>query len=246
MQLANAYATLANGGTRFSPNIVEAVVSREAETFGEAVLTFEPGVLDVVDFPEGSSVCGKVEQRHQLPMRGTAARAFEGYDHKGYPVSGKTGTAQAQGLNAVLRRKKEDTAVFVAWAPTHDPRYAVVVVMEEPDTAAWRQRQWLGASLRPCGPTSSAGPSRRLRSCRPSPSVPKCQRRCEAIRRSWAMCLKAARGASSCHGPTRPLTRTVTASPMWIRSTERSWAICPAAGWHCGRNETRRRVEVAS
>ena len=132
MQLANAYATLANGGTRFSPNIVEAVVSREAETFGEAVLTFEPRVLDVVDFPEGSSVVREgLSNVTNSRLRGTAARAFEGYDHAGYPVSGKTGTAQAQGLNAVLRRKKEDTAVFVAWAPTHDPRYAVVVVMEE-------------------------------------------------------------------------------------------------------------------
>ena len=35
------------------------------------------------------------------------------------------------GKNAVLQRKKEDSAIFVAWAPQHDPRYAVAVVMEE-------------------------------------------------------------------------------------------------------------------
>ena len=132
MQLANAYATMANGGTLFSPNIVEAVVSRRAESFGEPVLTFEPRVLDVVDFPAGSAVVREgLSNVTNSRLRGTAAKAFDGYDHEGYPVSGKTGTAQAQGLNAVLRRKKEDTAVFVAWAPSHDPRYAVAVVMEE-------------------------------------------------------------------------------------------------------------------
>ncbi len=132
LQLANAYATVANGGTRFSPNVVEAVVSRESETFGEAVLTFEPRVLDVVDFPDGTAVVREgLSNVTSLRLRGTAGKAFEGYDHEGYRVSGKTGTTQAQGLNAVLRRKKEDTAVFVAWAPTHDPRYAVAVVMEE-------------------------------------------------------------------------------------------------------------------
>ena len=132
VQLANAYATIANGGTLFSPNIVEAVVSREAETFGEAVLEFEPRVLDVVEFPKGSAVVREgLSNVTNSRLRGTAAKAFEGYDHEGYRVSGKTGTAQAQGLNAVLRRKKEDTAVFVAWAPTHDPRYVVAVVMEE-------------------------------------------------------------------------------------------------------------------
>ena len=63
--------------------------------------------------------------------RGTAWKAFEGYDAGSYSVAGKTGTAQADGKNAVLERKKEDSAIFVAWAPQHDPRYAVAVVMEE-------------------------------------------------------------------------------------------------------------------
>ena len=58
-------------------------MSREAETFGEAVLTFEPRVLDVVDFPDGSSVVREgLSNVTNSRLRGTAARAFEGYDHE--------------------------------------------------------------------------------------------------------------------------------------------------------------------
>ncbi|MDE0873370.1 MAG: penicillin-binding protein 2 [Acidimicrobiales bacterium] len=132
VQLANAYATFANGGTLFSPNIVERVVSRSAEQFGESVIEFNPRIQRTVEFPEGSGVVR--EGLHGVASksrRGTAWRAFEGYDSSGYAVAGKTGTAQAEGRNPVLQRKKEDSAVFIAWAPQHDPRYVVAVVMEE-------------------------------------------------------------------------------------------------------------------
>ena len=132
VQLANAYAAFANGGTLFSPNIVERVVSRSAEQFGESVIEFNPRIQRIVEFPEGSGVVR--EGLHGVASksrRGTAWRAFEGYDSRGYAVAGKTGTAQAEGRNAVLQRKKEDSAVFIAWAPQHDPRYVVAVVMEE-------------------------------------------------------------------------------------------------------------------
>jgi penicillin-binding protein 2 len=132
VQLANAYATFANGGTLFSPNIVERIVSRSAEQFGESVIEFNPRIQRIVEFPEGSGVVR--EGLHGVTSksrRGTAWRAFEGYDSSGYAVAGKTGTAQAEGRNPVLQRKKEDSAVFIAWAPRHDPRYVVAVVMEE-------------------------------------------------------------------------------------------------------------------
>ncbi len=132
LQLANAYATFANGGTRFAPNIVESLVSRESDSYGEIVLEFDPRIVSTVDFPPGASVVTEgLEGVTITRLRGTARAAFEQYDHAGYGVAGKTGTAQADGLNELLQRRKEDTAVFVSWAPTHDPRYVVAVVMEE-------------------------------------------------------------------------------------------------------------------
>ena len=132
IQLANAYAAFANGGTLFSPNIVEKVVARSEDRFGSSVIDFDPRIQRTAEFPEGSGVVR--EGLHGVTSkarRGTAWRAFEGYDSSGYAIAGKTGTAQAEGRNPVLQRKKEDSAVFVAWAPRHDPRYVVAVVMEE-------------------------------------------------------------------------------------------------------------------
>lgn len=132
IQLANAYAAFANGGTLFSPNIVEKVVARSEDRFGSSVIDFDPRIQRIAEFPEGSGVVR--EGLHGVTSkarRGTAWRAFEGYDSSGYAIAGKTGTAQAEGKNPVLQRKKEDSAVFIAWAPRHDPRYVVAVVMEE-------------------------------------------------------------------------------------------------------------------
>jgi penicillin-binding protein 2 len=132
LQLANAYATFANGGTLFAPNIVEERVSRSPGDFGEVIQTYDPRIVDTVEFPPGSSVVTEgLSGVTSFSRGGTAWKAFQGYAHDEYCVSGKTGTAQADGINPVLQRKKEDTAAFVAWAPCYDPRYVVAVVMEE-------------------------------------------------------------------------------------------------------------------
>jgi penicillin-binding protein 2 len=55
--------------------------------------------------------------------KGTAAPAFAGFPLAQFPIAGKTGTAQVP--------PKQDTALFAAFGPTEDPRYAVSVVMEE-------------------------------------------------------------------------------------------------------------------
>ena len=139
LQLVNAYATWANGGTRFQPNIVDRVVSRAPADLGDVVTDIGPRVraqLDFGDIPrdvilEGLEGVPIARDTRRGLTTGTAFEAFRGYDNRAYCVSGKTGTAEADGINKALDRKKEDTAVFVAWAPCDDPRYAVVVVLEE-------------------------------------------------------------------------------------------------------------------
>lgn len=132
LQIVNAYATFANGGSRLQPNIVSELVSRDPASFGETVREFGPRLVDQIDFPAGHSVV--LEGLTGVPLKsrfGTAGDAFIDWDHASWGIVGKTGTSEADGLNSVLQRPKEDTAVFAAWAPRHDPRYAVVVVMEE-------------------------------------------------------------------------------------------------------------------
>ena len=120
MQLANAYATFANGGTVFAPRVAREVRTRG----GELVRTIEPRQRAKVDIPAA----------HRTPIlqglvgvttsdKGTAAPAFAGFPLSRFPVAGKTGTAQVFG--------KQDTALFVSFAPATAPEYVVAVVVEE-------------------------------------------------------------------------------------------------------------------
>jgi penicillin-binding protein 2 len=128
LQLANAYATWANGGIRLNPSLVEDV---EARTTGEVERTFEPRIADRIVLPPGTEVIRAGLAGAITAATGTAALAFDGYDHGSFAVLGKTGTAQAEGLSKLTGRPREDTAAFAAVAPADNPRYAVVVVLEE-------------------------------------------------------------------------------------------------------------------
>ena len=56
-------------------------------------------------------------------QEGTASKAFVGFPLDQFPVAGKTGTAEVDG--------KADTALFAAFGPVNQPKYAVLAVLEE-------------------------------------------------------------------------------------------------------------------
>lgn len=120
IQLANAYATYANGGTRYALNVALAVQRRD----GEVVRAISKRVAAQVDLP------GEVRQpivdgldRVVSHREGTAYNAFSGFPLGQWGIAGKTGTAQVT--------QKQDTALFVGWGPTADPQFVVSVVMEQ-------------------------------------------------------------------------------------------------------------------
>ncbi|MDP9402096.1 MAG: penicillin-binding protein 2 [Actinomycetota bacterium] len=120
LQLANAYAAFANGGTLFEPR----VAARVLDGAGKTVREVAPKVLRQVPLdpnmrtPILEGLRGAVFD----PM-GTAAGAFAGFPLDALSVAGKTGTAQVTG--------RQDTALFAAFAPVENPQYVVAVVMEE-------------------------------------------------------------------------------------------------------------------
>jgi penicillin-binding protein 2 len=116
IQLASAYATLANGGTRFSPRLADAV-------FGVSGKEIRPlPAIDVghVDIPDRDTLLAGFTGVAENP-KGTAAQVFAGFP-KGL-VAGKTGTAQVQG--------KQSTAWFVGMTPAAQPRFVVLAMVEE-------------------------------------------------------------------------------------------------------------------
>ncbi len=122
LQLVNAYATFANGGTRYAPNIASKVTRGGNED--SVKRSFEPRINGEVALPAEvrqpllDGLVGVTSQQG-----GTAYGTFLGFPVDAYPVAGKTGTAQVNG--------KADTAVFAAFGPAYAPEYAVSVILEE-------------------------------------------------------------------------------------------------------------------
>ena len=120
LQLTNAYATFANGGTVWQPHVGSAV--RDVVT--NASTSIAPHEESKVDIPaQDRDTILQGLQQVVSTQDGTAAAAFAGFPLASFPIAGKTGTAEAP--------PKQDTALFVGFGPVFDPRYVVTAVMEE-------------------------------------------------------------------------------------------------------------------
>ena len=130
-QLANVYATVANGGDLHQVNVALRVeepdtLDTEGNLVAGEVFEFGPRVLRDLEFP--SADLRQVQEGLEgvlTGVRGTAVTAFAGFPHSAWTVAGKTGTAQVRG--------KADTSLFVAYGPNNfgNPEIAVAVVLEE-------------------------------------------------------------------------------------------------------------------
>jgi penicillin-binding protein 2 len=122
LQLVNGYATFANGGTRYAPNIA-LKVTRSGDP-DSVKRSFEPRINGRTEMDPAHRQA-MLEGLVGVTTRegGTATATFDGFPNDTWPVAGKTGTAQVN--------DKADTALFSAFGPAHDPQYAVAIVLEE-------------------------------------------------------------------------------------------------------------------
>jgi penicillin-binding protein 2 len=119
LQLADAYAALANGGTLYSPRIGEALIS---PVTGKVVEQINPPVIR--HLPVSSYTLAYIRNALQgVVTEGTAAGAFSGFPLNKVCVAGTTGTAQLFGRNA--------TSVFASFAPCDNPKYVVLVMVPD-------------------------------------------------------------------------------------------------------------------
>ena len=133
LQLAQATATVANGGMKRRPHL--ALATRDAVT-GQVVPVEQPPAENLGYKPAHIAVIrdGLVS----VVTSGTARGVFAG---AAYQAAGKTGTAQAvtQAQNTkynarALEEHQRDHSLFMAYAPANDPRIAVAVIVEN---AGW-------------------------------------------------------------------------------------------------------------
>src|SRR5881394_977243 len=128
LQLAMAYATIANGGVCYYPRLVDKVLNQD----GSPVLD-EHGKIAVPQTPRVRSDLHSELSREQIDLvrkglwkvvnedGGTGGRARL----KNVQVAGKTGTAQA-----TEHGHEENVAWFACFAPFENPKYVVAVMVQ--------------------------------------------------------------------------------------------------------------------
>ena len=123
LQMVTAMGALANDGVLMKPYIVDRVI----DNGGRIIEQYEPQILRQVVSPLTARQVAAM-LRMAVQKGGTATRA----DVIGYPVAGKTGTAQkvVRGGRGYARDKY--VASFIGFAPYHDPELSVIVVLDEP------------------------------------------------------------------------------------------------------------------
>ncbi len=127
LQLVAAIGAVANGGTLMQPRLVRATFDAD----GREDRRFEPRAVRQVVSPETARTLSRILVR--VVEAGTGHNAAIA----GYEVAGKTGTAQK--LDPATRRYSRAPGIlsFVGFAPADEPRFVMLVLLDEPKTEHW-------------------------------------------------------------------------------------------------------------
>jgi penicillin-binding protein 2 len=149
LQLADAYAAFANGGTLVTPHVGMSIIN---STTHKVIKNVAPPPRAHLGFDP--TTYGQMLQGFESVVsdpKGTAYAAFQGFPLNQIPVAGKTGTAQVAG--------KGPTSVFASFFPANAPKYVVVVFVEQggygADTAAPIARRIIESIV---NPAAGSGP----------------------------------------------------------------------------------------
>ena len=127
VQLLAAFGALANGGRLMQPHVVRAVLDRN----GQEVRRTEPQTVRQVISPETAAVLNDILTSVVAEGTGQKARVT------GYPVAGKTGTAQKADPVTHVYSRKPGVLSFVGYVPSNDPRLVMLALLDEPKTVVW-------------------------------------------------------------------------------------------------------------
>jgi cell division protein FtsI (penicillin-binding protein 3) len=127
LQIARAFAVIANGGILYTPYIVREI----QEMNGTPVARFEPTKVRRVISRKTAQFLREILTK--VVERGTGKQAAT----KGYRVAGKTGTAQK--FNRVLGDYSSTSLVtsFIGFAPAEYPKIVIAAIIDEPALNEW-------------------------------------------------------------------------------------------------------------
>jgi cell division protein FtsI (penicillin-binding protein 3) len=123
IQLAMAFGAIANGGHLMKPYLVKSIVDQR----GKVIREFYPSVRRDIIKPETAKEVRRILEG-VVRKGGTAPKAAI----KGYPVAGKTGTAQKVDPIKKTYSNKDFVAFFGGFAPSDSPAIVILVALDKP------------------------------------------------------------------------------------------------------------------
>jgi penicillin-binding protein 2 len=130
MQLAQAVATIANGGLTIQPRLIQSIKSNQTGK----IETFKNKIVRELHFKPENLALVKEGMMNVTQPGGTAASAGAGASYK---MAAKTGTAQVIEMKRNqkydpnrMNERHRDHALFIAYAPAEDPTIAVAIIVE--------------------------------------------------------------------------------------------------------------------
>ena len=124
LELANAYGTFANGGTRYAPEVAAEVISPT----GKVVKRIAPKVMGHVSLPPTTRQAilqGLEGVFTQTNGTANAVATALHYPYSKLPIAGKTGTSQVTSNT----NSNNTDSLFVAFGPTTDPKYVIAAII---------------------------------------------------------------------------------------------------------------------
>ena len=136
LQMALAYAAIANGGKRMEPRLLKAVVDRD----NRVVMQFLPKVVCQVVRPETAKMVIEA-LRGVVSEEGTAREA----QVPGFEVAGKTGTAQTATSEGYVNKYRSS---FIGFLPADKAEFLVSILVDDPKGKKYYGGQVAGPAFR--------------------------------------------------------------------------------------------------
>lgn len=130
IQMIQYVSTLANGGKRIAPRIVDEIRGTDEEgNLGSIETQLEPTILNTINV--GETEFKRAQQGMYQVVHGTNGSARSAFIGAEYQVAGKTGTAEAPYDGPLLsaRGTKVENRTFIGYAPFDNPEIAVTVIV---------------------------------------------------------------------------------------------------------------------
>jgi stage V sporulation protein D (sporulation-specific penicillin-binding protein) len=122
LQMVDAIAAIANGGTLYRPYLVAATIHPDGSEQVARPVVVQKHVVSAQTSADMAAM-GQVVVQH-----GTGYKAYT----PGYQIAGKTGTAQVANANGIGYQANANIGSFIGYAPATAPKFVVMVRINEP------------------------------------------------------------------------------------------------------------------